>query len=113
MSTMKTFEDYLIEVDSENPNSGIKILSEKNYTTKHRRNPTEMSLVHKSVMTDNKHTILKHETNYAGVHTIHHLTPKKRVRVMTITPGTKGRNRTLVHDRPGSPEDHIAYGIDR
>lgn len=103
---MKTFEEYLKEEEYVYP---AEMLTEKNFVSKHRRTPTEMADVHKNVLKLNKHTIVNHETDGSGAHTITHITPKKKVRVTTIKPTTTGRNRTRIHDRPGNSEEQARH----
>lgn len=104
---MLTFEDYLKETDSYT--WPTEELNETIHTSSHKRTPTEMSVVHKKVLAANGHTVVNHETTGNGSHVIHHITPAKKVRVTTIKPIHKGPNKSEIHDRPGTPEEHAKY----
>lgn len=88
------------------------ILNETTHVSFHKRTPTQMAMVHKSVLNGNNHTILSHETTGDGSHVIHHLTPSKKVRTTVVGPG-HGRKGlvTKITDKPASPENQKKYGV--
>lgn len=104
---MKSFQEFINE-DNEEYNLQ-DIVNEANYVSQHRRTPTQMATIHKSILQKAGHTILNHETTGDGSHVIHHLTPRKTVRVTTIKPVKSGSNNTHMQDRPGSTEEKEKY----
>ena len=89
-----------------------ELLAETTHVSFHRRTPTEMVRVHKSVLNSNGHNIVHHETTGDGSHVIHHLTPSKKVRTTIVSPitGKKGMN-TKMTDKPASSENQKTYGV--
>lgn len=92
---MKTFEEFI---------------TEKNFVTKHYRSPEMMATIKKNNLVKKGHTILKHETNDAGEHIIHHMSPKKKVRITTVGTKNPGRNKTGLMDRPAPKDIRTSYG---
>jgi hypothetical protein len=86
------------------------LLSEKTLVSFHHRTPTQMALLHKAELSKKGHTILAHETTGQGDHVIAFHTPKKTVRVSTIS-GVHGRKRynSKVHNRPGTTDEMMKY----
>lgn len=107
---MKTFEEYLVESTEGEYEYPSEMLTETIHKSKHFRSPSEMADIHKKVITANKHKIVSHETAANDTHVITHITPRKRVRVTTIKPALTGRNKTHIHDRPGTPEEQERHG---
>lgn len=107
---MKKFEEYLVETSEIIYEYPEEMLSEANYTSSHRRTPTEMAIVHKNVLKSNGHTIVSHDTDGNGAHIITHVNPNKKVRVTTIKPVHYGSNKSEIQDRPGTPEEQVKHG---
>ncbi len=107
---MKSFEDYITEITNADYTYPEEMLAEANYTSSHRRTPTEMAIVHKNVLKANGHAIVSHDTDGNGAHIITHVNPKKKVRVTTIKPVHYGPNKSEIHDRPGTPEEQAKHG---
>jgi hypothetical protein len=107
---MKTFDEYLVETSTVTYDYPEEMLTEANYTSNHRRTPTEMAIVYKNVLKSNGHTIVSHDTDGNGAHIITHVNPKKRVRVTTIKPVYTGFNKSEIQDRPGTPEEQVKHG---
>lgn len=96
-------ENYFIAEDK---------LNETTHVSFHKRTPTQMALVHKSVLNGNNHAILHHETTGDGSHVIHHLTPSKKVRTTTISNMTSRKGlSTKIVDKPASEDDRKKYGV--
>lgn len=107
---MKTFNEYIVETSSTAYSYPEEMLTEANYTSSHRRTPTEMAIVHKNVLKANGHTVVSHDTDGNGAHIITHVNPKKKVRVTTIKPVHSGPNKSEIQDRPGTPEEQAKHG---
>lgn len=89
-----------------------EMLTEKTMVSFHKRTPTQMATLHKSILQRHGHTITSHETTGNGSHVIHHITPEKKLRVSTISPVHDRKSyNAKIHDRPGTAEEHNTYGV--
>ncbi len=107
---MKSFQEYVSELNEVSYTYPEEMLTEANYTSSHRRTATEMAAVHKNVLKSNGHSIVSHETDGNGAHHITHINSKNKVRVTTIKPVHYGPNKSEIHDRPGTSEEQAKYG---
>ena len=94
---MLSFEEYSID--------------EANYTSNHKKTPSEMAILHRNVLLANKSHIIHHETDGNGNHTIVHMNQKGKVRVSNINHlhDVKGYKSTI-SDRPATKEETEKYG---
>lgn len=99
----KLDEAYFIEEE---------MLTEKTMVSFHTRTPTQMAILHKSILQKHGHTIVSHETTGDSSHVIRHITPDKKLRVSTISPAHDRKQYSAkIHNRPGTADENEKYGV--